>query len=82
MASLSSSIVEKMALKPIIFKYQGAPMKSRFQDGHGEIKDTTLRHIDWNSLLTISNKPKESLVKISVLIQLGLVNVVSHQTSI
>ena len=39
-------MADKMAPKPIFLKYQGAPKKSIFQDGHAEIKDIELGHID------------------------------------
>ena len=38
-------MAEKIAPKLIVLKYQGAPRKSYFQDGHAEIKDTELGHI-------------------------------------
>ena len=55
MTSSSSSMIEKIAPKPIVFKYQGAP------DRYAEIKDTELGHIDWNAFLTICNKPNKGL---------------------
>lgn len=78
MASSSSSMAEKISPKPIVFKYQGAPRKSYFQDVHVEIKDTELRHIDWNDFLIICSKPKERFAMVSSLMHSGLVNVVSH----
>ncbi len=82
MASSSSSLIERIAPKPIVFKFQGALKKSCFQDGHLEIKDTELGHIEWNTFLILYNKPKERSTMVSSLIQSGLVNVVSHPTSV
>ena len=82
MASSSSLIAEKIAPNPIVFKYQGAPRKSYFQDGHAKIKDIELEHIDCNVFLMIYNKPKERSVMVSTLMRSGLVNVASHPTSI
>lgn len=46
MTSLSSSMAEKMAPKFVAFKYQGAPKKSRFQDGYTEIRDAEVGYMN------------------------------------
>lgn len=80
MASSSSSLAKKMAPKTIVFKYQGTPKKSHFQDGNSKIRDYKLGHIDWNTFLTICNKPRERFTIVSTLIRSGFVNATSHPT--
>ena len=78
---MASSFDEKMTPKPVVFKFQGVPSKSRFQDDYADIKDTNLGH-DLGEFLRICNKPTERSVMISALIQLGLVNAASHPMSV
>ena len=50
---MASSSGEKMAPKPVMFKFQGIPSKLRFQDDYTEIKDKDLGHIDLGEFLRI-----------------------------
>ena len=81
MTSLSSFLVEKIGPTPIVFKFQGAPKKPCFQDGHLEIRDTKVDHIYWNAFLIICNEPKEITKMVSKLIRSRLVNITSHPTT-
>lgn len=71
-----------MAPKPIVFKFQGVPSKSRFHDDYPEIKDTDLGHTNLGEFLRIFNKPMKISALVSSLIQYGLVSVTSHLVSI
>ena len=72
----------RVAPKPIVFKFQGIPLKSRFHDDHVEIQDTNLGHIDLGEFLRIYNKPTERSALVYALIHFGLVNVASHPVSV
>lgn len=71
-----------VATKPVMFKFQGVPSKSRFHDDYVEIRDTDLGHIDLGEFLKIYNKPTERSTLLSSLISSKLVNAASHPVSI
>ena len=75
---MPSSSRKKMAPKPFVFKFQGMPSKSRFQDDYFEIKDTNLGHTNLGEFLTICNKSTKRSAMVSTLIWSGLVNVASR----
>ena len=78
MASSLAFLGEKMALKPMVFKFQGFLMKSCFQDDNLEIKDIDLGHTNLGEFLKICNKPTERSQMVSTLIWSLMVNVASH----
>ena len=71
-----------VAPKPVMFKFQGIPSKSRFHDDYVEIKDTNLRHTNLREFLRICNKPTERSSMMFTLIHSRLVNIVSHLVSV
>ena len=72
----------RVAPKPILFKFQGVPSKSRFHDDYIEIRATDLKHIDLGEFLRICNRSIEKSAMMSALICSKLVNVASHPMSI
>ena len=68
MASSLVSSGDKMALKPIVFKFQGIPSKSRLKDDYLEIKDIDLGHTNLGDFLNICNKPTKKSTMVSTLI--------------
>ena len=50
---MASSSSEKMAPKPVVFKFQGVPSKLRFHDDYVEIKEIDLGHSDLGEFLRI-----------------------------
>ena len=65
---MASSLGEKMAPKPVVFKFQGMPSKSRFQDDYSKIKDKDLGQTNLGEFLRICNKTTERLAMVSTLI--------------
>ena len=78
---MASSSSEKMAPKSVMFKFQGVPSKSRFDDDYVEIKDIDVGHIDLGEFLRICNKPTERSAMIFALIRSRLVNIASYLMS-
>ena len=75
---MPSSSGEKMAPKTFVFKFQGVPSKSRFQDDYFEIKDANLGHTNLGEFLTICNKSTKRSGIVSALTLSRLVNVASN----
>ena len=65
---MASSSGEKMTPKRIVFKFQGIPSKSRFQDYYSKIKDIDLGHTNLEEFLKICKKPTKRYAMISALI--------------
>ena len=65
---MTSSSGKKMTPKPVVFKFQGFPSKSRFQDDYTKIKDIDLGHTSLGEFLRIYNKPIERSTLVSTLI--------------
>ena len=70
--------ISRAAPKPIVFKFQGIPSKSRLHDDYAEIKDIDLGHTDLGESLRVCNSPIERSTLRSTLICSGLVNIASH----
>ena len=79
---MASSFGEKMAPKLVVFKFQGVPSKSRFQDDYAKIKEIDLGHTNLGEFMRICNKPTKRSTLVFSLIRLGLVNVASHLVNI
>lgn len=65
---MASTSREKMAPKPVVFKFQGVLSKSMFNDDHVEIKDINLGHTDLGEILRLCNQPTKKFDIISTLI--------------
>ena len=68
--------------KPIVFKFQGIPSKSRLHDDYVEIRDTDLGSTDLGEFLRVCNNLTERSTMMSALIYSGLVNAASHMGTV
>lgn len=68
--------------KPVAFKFQGVPSKSKFYDEYVHIRDTDLGHTDLANFLKACNKLVGRSDPVSALIHSILVNTASHPTSV